>query len=56
MPVRDPNKIDATEAIRLFNVWRDWSFVARLLKRPNGTPYTTDSIYKAVRRHDRSEQ
>jgi len=52
MPVRDPNKINAAEAIRLFNVWRDWHFVAVLLKRPNGTRYTTDAICRAVRRHD----
>lgn len=52
MPVRDPNKIDAAEAIRLFNVWRDWNFIALVMTRPDGTSYTADSIYKAVRRHD----
>ncbi len=52
MPVRDPNKIDVTEAIRIFNVWPDWKFVAEQLKRPNGTPYTIDAICKAVRRYD----
>jgi len=56
MPVRDPNKINAREAIRLYGVWRDWNFVAQILKRPNGQPYTADAICKAVRRHDRSEQ
>jgi hypothetical protein len=52
MPVRDPNKINAVEAVRLYGVWRDWNLVARLLRRPNGQPYTTDAICKAVRRHD----
>lgn len=52
MPRRDPNKIDAKEAIRIYNVWRDWNVVAEVLKRPNGQPYTTDAICKAVRRHD----
>ena len=52
MPIRDPNKIDAAEAIRIYNVWRNWHVVAEILKRPNGRPYTTDAICKAVRRHD----
>lgn len=52
MPVRDPNKINVKEAIRIYNVWRDWNFVAKLLTRPNGLPYTVDAICKAVRRHD----
>jgi hypothetical protein len=56
MPVRDPNKIDAQEAIRIFTVWPDWKFVAEQLKRPNGHPYTVDAICKAVRRHDLQAQ
>lgn len=52
MPVNDPNKIDASEAIRIFRVWPDWKFVAEQMKRPNGTPYTPDSIRVAVRKHD----
>jgi hypothetical protein len=52
MPVRDPNKIDVEEALRIFRVWPDWKFVAEKIKRPNGTPYTVDAICKAVRRHD----
>lgn len=55
MPKRDPNKINAEEAIRLYGVWRDWHVVAEVLKRPNGLSYTTDAICKAVRRHDRME-
>jgi len=52
MPVRDPNKIDAAEAIRIFKHLADWHLVAEKLKRPNGHPYTVDAICKAVRRHD----
>ncbi len=52
MPVRDPNKIDAERAIRIFNEFRNWQAVKTLLKRPNGTRYTMDAICKAVRRHD----
>jgi hypothetical protein len=55
MPKRDPNKIDVKEALRIYNVWRDWNVVAEVLKRPNGLSYTTDAICKAVRRHDRME-
>lgn len=52
MPVRDPNKIDAAEAIRIYNVWRDWVLVASIMTRPNGQPYKAVSIFNAVRRHD----
>ncbi len=52
MPRRDPNRIDVKEAIRIYNVWRDWILVAELLKRPNGQPYQPQSIFYAVRRYD----
>lgn len=52
MPLNDPNKIDVEEAKRIYRVWPDWNHVAKQMKRPNGTPYTTDAICKAVRRHD----
>lgn len=55
MPLNDPNKIDAKEAIRIYGVWRDWNTVAQLLKRPNGTSYTASAICRAVRRHDLQE-
>jgi hypothetical protein len=55
MPVRDPNKIDVAEAIRIFTVWPDWHFVAGQLKRPNGHPYTVSAICRAVRKHDRQD-
>lgn len=53
MPKADPNKIDVEEAIRLYTEKPDWHFVASQMKRPNGTPYTTNAICAAVRRHDR---
>lgn len=52
MPVRDPNKIDINEVLRVFRIWPDWKFVADQVRRPNGTAYTIDAICKAVRRHD----
>lgn len=52
MPVRDPNKINVKEAIRIYNVWRDWILVANIMTRPNGQPYKPASIFNAVRRHD----
>ena len=53
MPKADPNKIDVEEAIRIYTAMPNWHLVARLVTRTNGTPYTTDAICAAVRRHDR---
>lgn len=52
MPKRDPNRINVAEAIRIYNVWRDWILVANILRRPNGQPYKPASIFNAVRRYD----
>jgi hypothetical protein len=47
------NKIDITEALRLYHVWRNWRCVAVRLVRANGMCFTTDAVQSAVRRHDR---
>ena len=47
-------KIDITEALRLYHVWRSWREVAVRLVRANGMCFTTDAaLIKAVRRYDR---
>lgn len=52
MPVRDANKIDVSEALRIYRVWRNWREVAKRLVRPNGMPFRTASVWLAVRRSD----
>lgn len=46
------NKIDVREALRLYHVWRNWREVARRMIRENGMQFTTDAVFRAVRRHD----
>lgn len=46
-------RIDIAEAIRLYDIWRNWREVARRLARRNGMKFTTQAIWFAVRRHDR---
>ena len=46
------NRIDISEAIRLYQLWRNWRAVASRLIRPNGMPFTFDAVQKAVRNYD----
>lgn len=48
------DRIDITEALRLYRVWRNWREVAARLVRQNGQPYCTDAVQAAVRRNDRA--
>lgn len=47
------DKIDITEALRLYHVWRNWREVAARMIRSNGMRYTTQAVFAAVRRYDR---
>lgn len=46
-------RIDITEALRLYLVWQNWREVALRLVRKNGMRFAHDAVQKAVRRHDR---
>lgn len=47
------DRIDVQEAIRLWQVWRNWREVAARMVRPNGMKYAHDAVARAVRRADR---
>jgi hypothetical protein len=46
-------RIDITEAMRLYRVWQNWREVAARMVRKNGTCFATDAVQAAVRKHDR---
>ena len=46
------DRINVQRAIRLWSIWRNWSQVARRMVRPNGMPYTSGAVQKAVRKYD----
>ncbi len=46
-------KIDITEALRLYETLKHWGKVARWLTRKTRVPFTADAVRAAVRRHDR---
>jgi hypothetical protein len=46
-------RINIAEALRLYQVWRNWREVAARLSRNSLTPFKTQSVIAAVRRHDR---
>jgi len=45
-------RIDITEALRLYQILRNWREVARRLVRRNGMPFCFDAVQKAVREYD----
>lgn len=47
------DRIDITEALRLYRVWHNWREVANRMVRKNGMRFAHDAVQKAVRRHDR---
>ena len=47
-------QIDITEAVRLYQLWRNWREVAKRMVRKNGMQFTTQAVISAVRRHDRA--
>lgn len=47
------DRIDITEALRLYRVWQSWREVAVRMVRKNGMCFTWDAVQKAVRRYDR---
>jgi hypothetical protein len=47
------DKIDITEALRLYHVWRSWREVAFRMVRKNGMRFATDAVQRAVRQYDR---
>lgn len=47
------DRIDISEAIRLYRVWRNWRQVALRMVRKNGMRFAHDAVQAAVRRHDR---
>lgn len=47
------DRIDITEALRLYHVWRNWREVALRMVRSNGMRFCTDAVQRAVRKHDR---
>jgi hypothetical protein len=48
-------RIDISEAIRLYHTWRNWREVALRLPRKTRTPFAGDAVQAAVRRHDRHD-
>jgi hypothetical protein len=47
------DRINITEAIRLYHIWRNWRLVASRMIRSNGMRFAHDAVQAAVRRHDR---
>lgn len=45
-------QIDIPEAIRLYNVWRNWREVAARMIRKNGMRFAHDAVQRAVRQYD----
>jgi hypothetical protein len=45
-------RIDISEALRLYHVWRNWRQVALRMIRKNGMRFATDAVQAAVRKHD----
>lgn len=50
------DRIDITEALRLYSIWQNWREVACRMVRSNGMRFATDAVQAAVRRHDRGMQ
>lgn len=48
-------RIDIKEALRLYRVWRNWREVAARLVRRSSMNFTTEAVFKAVRRYDRGQ-
>lgn len=46
-------RIDITEAIRLYRIWQNWREVALRMVRRNGRRFAHDAVQAAVRRYDR---
>lgn len=46
-------RINISEALRLYHVWHNWREVACRLIRKNGMRFCADAVQAAVRRHDR---
>jgi hypothetical protein len=47
------DRIDTSEALRLYHIWRCWREVAARMIRKNGMKFAHDAVQAAVRRHDR---
>lgn len=47
------DKIDIVEALRLYQILRNWREVACRMIRNNGMRFAHDAVQAAVRRHDR---
>jgi hypothetical protein len=47
------DRIDITDALRLYRIWRNWREVAKRMIRKNGMRFAHDAVQAAVRRHDR---
>lgn len=45
-------RIDINEALRLYQIWRNWREVAARMIRDNGMRFAHDAVQAAVRRHD----
>ena len=50
------NKVPVERAIALYNELGTWEKVRRVLARTDGSLYSLDGLWKAVRRYDRAEQ
>jgi hypothetical protein len=48
-------RVNIEEALRLYHVWRNWREVAERLERATSMKFTTEAVFKAVRRHDRGQ-
>jgi hypothetical protein len=46
-------RIDISEALRLYRVWQNWREVACRMIRSNGMRFAADAVQSAVRRYDR---
>ena len=45
-------RIDIGEALRLYQLWRNWREVACRMIRKNGMRFAHDAVQAAVRRYD----
>jgi len=48
---REP--VPVLKAITLYERFKSWAKVARVLRRRNGMPFTASGLFNAVRRYDR---